>query len=445
VKNLHAIGVSHLTAPIDVRERLWFSSEEIRAALPKLKTEFFQECVLLSTCNRTEVYGFTKGETIDSARVRNFLADLKRLDSSLQHQHFYSYTGDEAARQLFKVATGIDSMLVGDVQILGQVKEAYQLANACQTLGVMSSKLFQAVLRAGKRSRTETKISEGAVSISYGAVELAGKIFDDLRTKTVLLIGAGKTSELTVKHLRSKGIKNLLIANRTRSKAEELIQAFGGRVIDLENLRNELRTPDIIISSVGGSAYILTASDLSAAMKERNNRPLFIIDIGVPRNIDPTANAIENVFLHDIDGLRLIVDMNLQKRKGEIPKVERIIEEELERFTRWCNSLQVIPTIEQLQSMAEEIRREELQKHRQRLPPADFEKLDLITKRIVNRILHTPISNLRNGQRQPEQETLRMLAEIRKLFGLAPREENTENHAKSETSLSEKHEPKVER
>ncbi len=432
--NLLAIGVSHRTAPIDVRERLWFSEEEVRTALPQLKEKYFRECVLLSTCNRTELYGVVSGNDIDTETIRRYVVDLKQADSYLHSQHFYTYSGRDAARQLFKVSSGIESMMPGDVQILGQVKEAYRLAQECRTIGLASSKLFQNAFHAGKRSRTETEISEGAVSISYGAIELASKIYDDLRKKTALLIGAGKTSELTLKHLRSKGIGNILITNRTQSKADELTGKFGGRVIEFENLKNELRYVDIAISSVTSHGYVLAASDLSRVMKERGNRPLLIIDIGVPRNIDPASNRIENVFLHDIDALQIIVDSNLKKRKGEIQKVEKIVEEELERFLQWQNSLQVNPTIERLQSIVESIRKEEVRKHHHRFRPEEHEILELVTKRIVNKILHAPISNLKNGEGDRDEETMKMILAVRKLFGFSSPEDRQEDdsHASEE-------------
>jgi glutamyl-tRNA reductase len=417
VKNFLTIGVSHRTAPIDVRERLWLSREELRAVLPRLQDAFFKECAVISTCNRTEVYGIPNRETIEPVGLMRFLTDHKSVESFVRPEHFYGYTDREAARQLFNVASGIDSMMLGDVQILGQVKDAYRLAEEGKTLGLLTTRLFHAALHAGKRVRSETKISEGAVSISYGAVELAGKIFADLHTKTVFLIGAGKTSELTVKHLRSKGIRNVLASNRTRSKAEELIRGFGGRVIDFENLRDEIHVADIIISSVESPTHILTAGDLSHVMKQRGNRPLFIIDIGVPRNIDPASNKIENVFLHDIDALHVIVDKNLEKRREELPKAEKIIAEELERFVHWQASLQVNPTIERLQSIVEEIRKEEVHKHQNRFRPEEQENLDILTKRIVNKILHLPISSLRDGEGDRDETTMRLIVAVRKLFG----------------------------
>jgi glutamyl-tRNA reductase len=418
---LLSIGISHQTAPIELRERLWFSEDEVRSALPKLKEKFFNECVLFSTCNRTELYGVTDSVETDVESLRGFLTGLKQADSFLQPEHFYHLTDEEAAKHLFRVTSGIESMMLGDVQILGQVRHAYQLAQEEKASGLLTSKLFQSALRTGKRCRTETEISEGAVSVSYGATELAGRIYADLRKRTALLVGAGKTSELTLKHLRSKGVQRILIANRTRSKAEELAKAFKAEVINFDDLKHGLRHADILLTSVSSTGYVLSAADLTHSMKERGNRPLLILDMGVPRNIDPTANKIENIFLHDIDGLQIIVDKNLEKRRGEIQKVERIIAEELDRFLRWQKSLHVNPTIEQLQAMAEEIRREEVEKHHHRFRPEERETLEIVTKRIINKLLHHPLSNLRNGEGERDEETLRMISTVRELFGLESR------------------------
>jgi glutamyl-tRNA reductase len=439
VKSFFTIGVSHRTAPIDIREQLWLSKNEVRAVLPRLQADLFEECAVISTCNRTEVYGVPNHETIEPAALMKFLTNHKSVALQVQPDHFYAYADREAVRQLFNVASGIDSMMLGDVQILGQVKDAYRLAEESKTLGLLTTRLFQAALHTGKRVRSETRISEGAVSISYGAVELAGKIFADLHTKTVFLIGAGKTSELTVKHLRSKGISNILASNRTRSKAEELIRDFGARVVDFENLRDEVHVADIIISSAESPTHILSASDLSHVMKQRGNRPLFIIDIGVPRNIDPASNRIENVFLHDIDALHVIVDKNVEKRKEELPKAEKIIAEELERFLHWQNSLQVNPTIERLQSIVEEIRKEEVHKHQNQFRAEEQENLDILTKRIVNKILHLPISNLKNGQGALDDETMRLIVAARKLFGFPLAEDQAHDNTEGDgTNSSDK-------
>jgi glutamyl-tRNA reductase len=439
VKSFFTIGISHRTAPIEIRERLWLSKDEVKAVLPRLQADLFEECAVISTCNRTEVYGVPSHEAVEPAAIMKFLTDHRSVGSIVRPEHFYSHVDREAVRQLLNVAAGIDSMMLGDVQILGQVKDAYRLAEESKTLGLLSTRLFQAALHTGKRVRSETKISEGAVSISYGAVELAGKIFADLHTKTVFLIGAGKTSELTVKHLRSKGIKNIIASNRTRSKAEELTREYGGSVVDFEKLRDEVHVADIIISSVEGPTHILTASDLSHVMKQRGNRPLFIIDIGVPRNIDPASNRIENVFLHDIDALHVIVDKNVEKRKGDLPKAEKIIAEELERFLHWQNSLQVNPTIERLQSIVEEIRKEEVQKHQNRFRAEERENIDILTRRIVNKILHLPISNLKNGQGAPDDDTMRLIVAARKLFGFPLAEDQAhDSMEEDDTNSSDK-------
>jgi len=416
--DLFVIGISHRTASIDIRERLWFSKEEIRNALPQLKDRFFRECVLLSTCNRTELYGFPRQGGFDRDNFRTFFTGLKNVDSVVRPEHFYNLSGRESLQHLFRVATGIDSMIPGDVQILGQVKQAYSLARECGTLGLVSSRLFQSAFHAGKRSRAETGISEGAVSISYGAVELAGKIYADLHRKTALLLGAGKTSELTLKHLRSKGIGRLYIANRTVSKALELAERFEASVLDFDSFKSNLHSIDILISSVSSPEYILTSGDLTRLMKERENRAFLIIDLGVPRNIDPTAKRIENVFLHDIDTFKVIVDNNLQKRHAEIPKVEKIIEEELSRFLHWKSSLEVNPTIEQLEAAVEAIRQKEIDKYRHRFRPEEHETLELLTRRIINKILHPPLVTLRQSLEERDDEGIRIVALTRRLFGL---------------------------
>lgn len=417
--NLHCIGMNHRTAPIDVRERLWFSEKESRVALAELKANLLRECVLLSTCNRTELYGVAASESLDGNVLKEYLIQFKKAEDVTSRDHFYRFIDSSAANHLFKVASGIDSMVVGDIQILGQIKDAFNLAVESGTAGLFTNRLFQTAFRVGKRSKSETEISEGAVSISYAAVELANKIFADLSKKNALLIGVGKTGELTAKHLLSKNIGQLFVANRTRSKTEELVQKLGGVVIDFERILQELKHVDIVITSTGSPTYILRAEELRDVMRERSNEPMFIIDIAVPRDVDPAANKIENVFLHDIDALNLIVDKNLGKRKAEIPKVEKIILEELTVFYQWYHSLKVSPTIQELQEMFEEIRREEVEKHKHRFAPDERESIDILTKRIINKILHTPIINLKDGEEIQSEETMTKLSILRNLFGLS--------------------------
>ncbi|MFQ5799908.1 MAG: glutamyl-tRNA reductase, partial [Bacteroidota bacterium] len=312
--DLFSVGISHKRAPIEVREKLWFSRDEIPAALKELIKRSYKECVIISTCNRTEAYVVSPAEEPNVDALRDFLIKFKNARSAARPEHFYSFISCGVANHLFEVSAGIDSMIVGDVQILGQVKDAFSLSKEAGTNGFYTNRLFQCALHVGKRTRTETEIGEGAVSISYAAVELASKIFAHLDRKTILLIGAGKTGELTAKHLISKGAKDVIFANRTRRKAEELAQGLGGRIVDFTDLRPSLHEADIVISSISPRGYVLTAQDIQRVARERGNSPLVIIDIGVPRNIDPVVNRIRNVFLHDIDALQRIVGQNLEKR-----------------------------------------------------------------------------------------------------------------------------------
>jgi glutamyl-tRNA reductase len=420
--NLLSIGISHVTAAVDVRERLWLSDEETRAALRQVKERFFSECMLVSTCNRTELYGINPIAPVDHEMLKRFLIDFKQVHDHVLPAHFFAHADRDAIDHLFRVASGIDSMVIGDIQILSQVKEAFTLARDLDALGPVMNRLMQSTLHVGKRIRTETAICEGAVSVSYAAVELAGKIFADLAKKSVLLIGAGETGELTLKHLLGKGIGQIKIANRTRAKAEALVTEFGGSVVDYENINDELRAVDIVITSVASPSYVVAPGDVHKVMKQRSHMPLFIIDIGVPRNVNPAARKIENVFLYDIDSLSAIVDRNLEKRKAEIPKVGDIVAEELGDFQRWYDALQVGPTIIDFREALESIRHQEVEKNINRFKAEDRELVEVLTKRIVNKILHTPTTALKDmaGDGTNVSEALLRVKVLRELFGIAP-------------------------
>lgn len=426
--NLLSTGINHHTAGLEVREKMWMSADEAREALGLLKEKFFTECMLVSTCNRTEVYGMTPDEQLDDSALREFLIEFKQAGALVKPEHFSgSYSGG-AVNHLFKVASGIDSLVIGDIQILGQVKDAFQLSADAGYLGPIMNRLMQTTLHVGKRTRSETSICEGAVSVSYAAVELATKIFEDLSKKSVLLIGAGETGELTLKHLVSKGIGHVLIANRTKEKADALVQNFGGSVVDYADMLEALRTVDIVITSVNSPTYIVQPEHTQKVMKQRSNNPLFIIDIGVPRNVDPATNKVDNVFLYDIDSLSTVVDRNLDKRKAEIPTVTRIIREEMVEFFRWFNSLKVGPAITDLRESLETIRKQEVEKNINRFRPEDRELLELVTKRIVNKILHQPTTTLKQGSQNGARgtETALRISALRELFGLEFRNEENQ-------------------
>lgn len=415
--NIRCIGISHRTAPIEIREKLWFSNQEIPAALKALLAKHAREAVLISTCNRTEFYYIPREDGTNGVPPWHTLAELKRSLKHAAREHFYEYAGPDAVRHLYAVVSGTDSMVLGDVQISGQVKEAFLLAQEEHATGVLLNRLFASALHLGKRARSETEIGEGAVSISYAAAELASKIFEDLSKRAVLLIGAGETGKLTARHLCSRNIGRLLVANRTRRNAEELASQLRGTVIEYERLREEVGIVDIIITAVNASDHILSSSDLQHAMRQRGNKPLFVIDIGVPRNVEPAANTIENVFLHDVDALRNIVDSNLARRQAEIPKVDAIINAELMAFEKWYHSLDASPTIQQLRDQLETIRQEEVSKHIHHFDPVKQEEIELLTRRIINKILHTPITNLKNGTDHEEEGRTKIFL-IRHLFGL---------------------------
>ena len=429
--NLHAIGISHNTAALEIRERMWLSDDEIRAVLPRLKAaKHFDECVLVSTCNRTELYGLSAGEGPDDGTMTRLLIEAKGTPAAVGPAHFTGARAGRAVQHLFRVAAGIDSMVIGDIQILGQIKDAFHLARESGTMGPVLNRLMQATLHVGKRVRTETSICEGAVSVSYAAVELASKIYADLSRKSVLLVGAGETGELTLRHLQGKGIGGVAIANRTREKAEALAASFGGTVVDFDRIAEALPAADILITSVAGPAYVVGPDEVHRVMRVRSNNPLFIIDIGVPRNVHPGVGKIDNVFLYDVDALSSIVDRNLEKRKGEIPKVTRIIREELAAFFRWQNALEVGPTIQEFRQQVEAIRAEEVRRNVNRFRAEDRELLDLVTRRIVNKILHRPTTVLKQEAESGghgDELILRVKA-LRELFGLGrngetPREE----------------------
>ena len=422
--NLVAVGINHRTAPLEVREKLWMSNDEIRKTVASLKGAPFTECFIVSTCNRTELYGTydDEGKGVDFApdvdAIMDRLIQIKAAGGAVRHEHMYRLDSTNAVSHLFKVASGIDSMVIGDVQILSQIKEGFNIAYEEKAAGNLLHRLLQSTYHVGKRTRSETTIAEGAVSVSYAAVELANKIFSDLSKKSALLIGAGETGELTAKHLLGRGIGSIFVANRTKSKAEDLATSIGGKAVDFEAFQQMLSKVDIVVSSVASQQYVVTKADVQRAMKERSHDPLFIIDIGVPRNIDPEANKIDNVFLYDMDGISGIIDQNIQKRRSEIPHVNQIILEELTEFNNWFNSLQVAPTIHDLRTHFEQVRQEEVEKNINRFSQEDRELVELVTKRIVNKLLHLPTTNLKNGNDESEDEKHKKLHLVRSLFGL---------------------------
>lgn len=421
---IYLVGINHRTAEIAIRERIWFSDEEVRAFLPVVKDKYFDECFMISTCNRTELYGVTKSEIAESVideinvLLTNEILAAKNAGSNIELKHFYHLKDIFAVNHLFKVATGLDSMVLGDVQILNQIRDHYTIAADSKVSGAVMNKLLQSAVHAGKRTKTETEISKGAVSVSYAAVDLAAKIFFELSQKTVLLIGAGETGELTAKHLVARGIGKLLITNRTLKKAEEVAASLNAIAVPYDSFVSMLPEVDIVISSVGATDFVLTAEQLKDIVNRRRQSPLLIIDIGVPRNIDPNVNKFENIFLHDLDSLSHIVEQNHARRRSCIASVNAIILEELNEFNRWFQSRSIVPTIESLRELYDSIRKEELEYHIHKFNEKDKEIVDLVSRRIVQRLIELPAMELRNGKSDSPKQKEAKLQAIRDLFGL---------------------------
>ena len=413
-------GLNHKTAPIEVRERLAFEERNLPDALDNLKQcPGVLEGMILSTCNRVEV-AITAEETTDAeGAVEHFLAESRQVERKWVTPYLYRHAGSEAIRHMFRVASSLDSMIVGEPQILGQLKSAYTLA---KERGTVSGFLELVVMRAfnvAKRIRSETEIGQSAVSVSYAAVELAREIFGTLEGKRVLVAGAGKMAESAARHLRRAGAGEILVTNRTQARAEALAEEFGGSAIPYEEFAAALPEIDIVLASSAAPDHILTREQMRAVIGKRRNRPMFLIDIAVPRNIDPAVNQLDNVFLYDIDDLGKIVDSNLRGRQEVAQQAEEIIREEVDRMMARLKTREFVPTIVSLQEQLEGWRKGEIERQRGKLgqlTPQQEEAIEAITRGIVSKIAHGPISELRRGAADPSG--MHLLAIVRKLFRL---------------------------
>lgn len=414
-------GINHVSAPVDLREQLAFSAIQCEAALARLKqSDALRETLILSTCNRVEflLSTFQPEEALDT--VINCLAETKSMDRRAFESAVYIHQGDEAVRHAFRVASGLDSMIVGEPQILGQLKDAYRLAVNSKATGVILNRLMHKAFSTAKRVRSETGIGDRAVSISYAAVELAKKIFGNLNDKTVLLVGAGEMAELAVEHLhRNRASGSLFVANRTFGVGVELARRFSGTAIRFEEITQTLTNADIIISSTGSPDYVIDYASVRPAMRKRRNRPLFFIDIAVPRDIDPEINRLENAFVYDIDDLQGVIDDNLNSRHNESIKADRIIDEAVLRFRQWQNSLDVVPTIKEIRAKLHAIAEAELARtlqSMQNLSPEDEAALLKMIGAIVNKSLHDPTIFLKNpGTHRDKSLYIDM---VRKIFNI---------------------------
>jgi glutamyl-tRNA reductase len=417
--NLLSVCINHHTAPVDVRESLFLQEDEIRNFIKEIKEKYFKEGLVISTCNRTEIYGLPSNPEINSLDIQNFLLQYKSKND-LKPEYFNHFISRNAAEHLFNVAAGIDSLLIGDNQIFKQVKDSIEIAEEMQFTGFLTRKIFEAAVRAGKRAINETAISEGAVTVSYAAVQLIEKIFSSLNKKSALVIGTGETGEIAAKHLRDRGIGRLALTNRTFEKAEKLATELNTAVFPFDTFKEHIYKFDIIVSATSSEGLIISKTDIENAMKKRNYASMVLMDIAIPRDINPETKNIDYVFYHDIDSLNIIVEQNLEKRKGEIPKVKAIIKEELDNFLNWYNSLEAAPTIKTLRDHFEAIRIQEVEKNINKFSEQDREKLEIVTKRIINKILHHPTVELKKNSETglSQDEAAMRISIIRELFGI---------------------------
>jgi glutamyl-tRNA reductase len=416
---LFLTGLNHRTAPVEVRERLAFEEQGLPAALGTLtKHPGMLEGMILSTCNRVEITVAAE-ENADADAVEHFLADAHSVEHSWMSPYLYRHDGPDAIRHLFRVASSLDSMIVGEPQILGQLKHAYATAKECGAISGFLDLVLTRAFNVAKRVRSETDIGQSAVSVSYAAIELAREIFGSLDGKRVLVVGAGKMSESAARHLRRAGVSEILVTNRTRERAIAMAEEFQGRVIDYESFSQCMPDVDIVIASSGAPNYIITREQMRAVIGKRKNRPMFLIDIAVPRNIEPQVNDLANVFLYDIDDLDRVVESNVKGRVEVAVEAEDIIREEVDRMVLRLKTREVTPTIVSLQEQLELWRTAEIERQRGKLgglSEQQEEAIQAITRGLVNKIAHGPITELRRQAADPGGT--HVMGVIRKLFRL---------------------------
>ncbi len=411
---LTLVGINHRSASMQELEEAALDENGVRRTLKSIVAHpRIAEAAIIATCNRTEAY--LVGE--ESEGAAGVGRELLRSLGSVNEDAIFVKFGRDAVAHLCRVAAGIDSLMVGEVQILGQVKTAYTLASDERSAGPLLGKLFGAAFRAGKRARTETQIGQGAVSVSYAALGLAQKIFTDLRNRTLLLVGAGETAALAGRHFAEAQVGSIIIANRTLERGERLAEELGGRAIALADIAEALVHADVVVTATSAQIPVITREQVATAKHKRGNRTLVFIDIAMPRDVDPRVNDLDGVFVHDMGALESIVQKNLERRRREIPRVEAIVAEEVERHLGWEKGLESGATIRDLRERFERVRSEEIAAATGKLTPAEVEKLDRLTRSLVNKLLHEPMTRIRRPR--PEAgNPVALLAAARELFAL---------------------------
>lgn len=420
--NILVVGLSHKTAPVEIRERVAFPPTSMEKPLKEMiDLPAVVEGMIVSTCNRVELYATSRHPEAAKAQLRRFLAAYHGIAPEALETHLYDFEGEEAIRHVFRVSSSLDSMVLGEPQILGQIKTAYGYAAEHKTVGLILNRFLHKAFSVAKRVRTETEIASNAVSVSFAAVELARKIFGSLDGKTVMLIGAGEMCELAARHFINNGISSVLVTNRTFERASKLAEEFRGRAVSFDDFPQHLQQVDIVLTSTGAPTFILGPKKVEEVIRQRKNKPMFFIDIAVPRDIDPRVNDIPNVYLYDVDDLQGVVQANLKERHKEAKKAEAIIDQEIGQFYRWLAALEVVPTIVSLRSRLEDIRLGELEKtfsSLKELGPKERRAIEAMSAAIVNKILHQPITVLKMAQNDVSGDGY--VDAVRTLFDLAP-------------------------
>ncbi len=414
------VGLSHHTAPVEIRERLAFAPTAMEKPLREmLDLPAIAEALIVSTCNRVELYAASREPDAATAALRRFLADYHNQPLEEIEENLYDFQGEEAIRHLFRVASSLDSMIIGEPQILGQIKTSYGYAVEFKTAGLILNRFLHKAFSVAKRVRTETGIASSAVSVSFAAVELARKIFDRLDDKGVMIIGAGEMCELAARHFVSNGVSRVLVTNRTFERAEKLAAEFQGRAVPFEEFTDHLASVDIVLTSTGAPTFILSRAQMEEVLKRRKNRPMFLIDIAVPRDVDPKVNDLANIYLYDVDDLQGVVQANLKERQKEAHRAEVIIGEEIGQFHQWLANLEVKPTIVALRRRFEEVCSQELARtcgNHKDLSEVQRRGLEAMTNAIVNKLLHRPIAVLKRTQNETSGEDY--VDAVRELFDL---------------------------
>lgn len=411
------VGMNYRTAPVEIREQFALPEAKWADAVNHLRqVKSVQECVIVSTCNRTEMYVVVDRLHMCGHYIRGFMEQWYGMSRQLFTPHLYIHEDDQAIEHLFRVTAGLDSMIVGETQILGQVRSAFLFAQEQGATGTCFNHLFKQAITLAKRAHAETSINDNAVSVSYAAIELGKRIFGSFSGKKVLILGAGKMSELTVKHLYSNGAAEVMVANRTLERASQLAKQFNGRACTLDQVESLLVDADIVISSTGSPSYVLRKVDVEQAMKSRRSRTMFLIDIAVPRDLEPAITSLSNVFLYDIDDLEGIVESNLAQRNKDAVKIETMIANELDSYHQWLQLLGVSPLIQALQSKADKIHQETLSSMFNKLPDLTEREAQIIrrlSKSMMNQLMHDPILRLKEmaGEKNGTQ-TLQTFTEL---------------------------------